>query len=399
MKWRTEKIPVATLMVLTALAILALALAERSTMLVRQPYYEEKIRAAKTMLLAMNAIKTAGQAKGLTIDSVNDPNATGMIGSEFTLVTTDRGDLTAKLLTTHPDFAASAVEMLIKARLKKGDPVAVGMTGSFPALNIAVLSALESLELKPFVIVSVGSSSWGANDPRMTWLDMDRILREKGILRTRTLAASIGGGKDIGRGLSPEGRKLILEAIKRNRVKLISKPLLEENIQARMAIYDEAARGKKIKAYINIGGGVASLGSSINGDLIPSGLNRNLAFRNFPTKGVIHLMADRGMPVIHLLNVSEIAKRYGLSMEAALPKELGQGPIYFKERYDRVRLALIFLMLAGATVAAVRVNLFHYLAQLRQIRSRGMSPGTSVLPPLEPPTDKNESKNPTRSKP
>ena len=397
MKWRTEKTPVTMLVFLTGLAILSLALAERSVMLVRQPYYEEKLRAAKTMLLAMNMIKNEGQARGLVLDPVNDPNSTGLIGSEFTLITTDQGDLTAKLTTTNPNFAAVVVDMLAKAKLKKGDAVAVGVTGSFPALNIAVLAALESLDLKPVVITSVGSSSWGANDPRMTWPDMEGVLREKGIIRAHSIAASIGGGKDLGRGLSPEGRNLVLQAIRRNKIRLIFKPLLEESIQTRIKLYDEAVRGKKIKAYINVGGGMASLGSPINGDLFPSGLSRNFGQRNFPTKGVMILLAERGLPVIHLLNIPEIAKRYGLPLDPVPLPELGQGAVYFKEHYDRMRLILITLMLVGATMVMIRINLFHYLAQLRQIQSRGVSTGSSVLPPIEPQSDKTDSIKSPRS--
>lgn len=383
MKWRTEKTSVAMLIFMAGLAVLSLLFAERSITLIRQPFYEQKLKAAKTMLIAMNTIKDYRIDRGLPLDTVNDPNATGLIGSEFTLITTDRGNVTSKLTTTNPNFAAVVVDMLTKAKLKKGDVVALGMTGSFPSLNIATLAAIETLELNPIIITSVGSSSWGANDSDMTWLDMERILNEKSILRIRSIAASIGGGKDIGRGLSPQGRDLILQAIHRNGILVISESLLEDNIQTRIKLYEKVAHGKKIKAYINVGGGVASLGSPINGDLIPSGLSRNLGFRNFPTKGVMILMAERGIPVIHLLNISGIARNYNLPISPAPLPELGQGPVYFKERYDRLRLILIAAMLIGATVAIVRINLFHYFAQLRQIRSRGIYSGSSMLPPID----------------
>jgi hypothetical protein len=232
----------------------------------------------------------------------------------------------------------------------------------------------------------------------MTWLDMERILYEKGILRTRSIAASIGGGKDLGRGLSPMGRDLIAQTIHRNGIPMLSESLLEENIQMRIKLYERAAHDKKIKAYINVGGGVASLGSPINGDLIPSGLNRNLGFHNFPTKGVMILMAERGLPVIHLLNLSEIARRYDLPVSPVPLPELGQGSVYFKERYDRLRLILITIMFVGANVITVRVNLFYYLAQLRQIRSRGISPGTSVLLPTDTQVSKVDSETSIRRK-
>lgn len=382
MKWRTEELPIPVLFLITGLSVLALVFAERSVSNVQQPYYQEKLHASKVMLLAMNAVKAQEAAMGFTIDLVNDPSATGMIGTEFTFITTDRGDLPAKLLTTNPNFAAVVVDMLGDAKLKKDDVVAVGVTGSFPALNIAVLSALETMELKPLVITSLGSSSWGANDPRMTWLDMERLLNEKRILRARSIASSIGGGKDLGRGLSPEGRDLILQAIQRNQVTPMNDELLEDNIRHRLQIYNAAAGSKNIKAYINVGGGVASLGSSINGDLFPSGLSLSAGFHNFPTKGVLMLMAERGIPVIHLLNISEIAKRYGLSEEEA-PGSLGQGPVYYKARYDRIRLLVIIIVLVAITIVLARLNLSHYLSFLRQIHTREINAGTAILPPME----------------
>lgn len=367
-------------MFLTGIAILALVLAEHSLYSERQPYYHQKLQAARVMLLAMNAIKAEEQSMGFTIDKVNDPNQTGMIGQEYTLITTDRGDLSAKLIALNPNFAAAVVEMLVKARLKKGDVVAIGLTGSFPGMNIAVLSAVEALELKPVVITSLGSSSWGANDPRMTWLDMERVLNQKGILRAHSVAASIGGGKDVGRGLSPEGRDLILQAIRRNGARLIDDELLEDNIQSRIRIFDKAG---KVDCYVNVGGGVASLGSSINGELFPSGLSTNAGFHNFPTKGVMILMAQRGIPVIHLLSISEIASRFGLPSDPSQTQELGQGPVYFSERYDRTRLSLIAIGMIIITFVLVRFNLSHYLAFVKTLRSRGLNTGTAVLPPIE----------------
>ncbi|MHB8836269.1 MAG: poly-gamma-glutamate system protein [Candidatus Methylomirabilia bacterium] len=379
MRWRSDRAPVSVLVFLSVLSVLALVLAERSVVEVRESRYEQKLRASKNVLLGMQAVAGERRALGIEPDPVNDPNETGLVGPEFTLVTTDRGSLSAKLTALNPNFGAVLVEMLAKAKLRKGDTVAVGMTGSFPVLNMAVIAALEALDLKPLVISSVGASSWGANEPRLTWLDMERILAVKGITRTRSIAATIGGGKDVGRGLSPEGRRLVGEAIARNKVRPLSEPLLEENIRRRIALYEQAARGKRIGAYINVGGGVASLGSTINGDLFPPGLTVDYRYRNFPVKGVMILMAERNIPVIHLLNIQEIAGRYQLPVAPEPLPEIGEGPLYFKPRYDRLRLVLITLALIAATGAMIRLNLGHHLAQLRQaLRGAGSSGGSRI---------------------
>ena len=42
--------------------------------------------------------------KKLFIDIENDPNETGLVGGPFSLITTDEGDLDAKLTTLDPNF-------------------------------------------------------------------------------------------------------------------------------------------------------------------------------------------------------------------------------------------------------------------------------------------------------
>jgi poly-gamma-glutamate system protein len=385
LKWRTDKASLSALAFITTMAVLALLLAEQSITPVREPHYTQKLAAAKQALLAQHTLRGVRQPQSTIIDPVNDPNGTGLIGSEFTLITTDRGDITSKLTTTNPNFAAVIVHLLTEAKLAKGDTVAVAMTGSFPALNISALAAMEALELRPIVISSVGSSSWGATDPNFTWLDMERVLKDRGVLHTRSVAASIGGGKDIGRGLSPKGRAAIQHAITRNNVTAIREPSLEESIAARMALYERHAKGRRIKAFINVGGGVASLGNSINGSLIPSGLSTRLGGGNFPMKGVLIRFAERGVPVVHLLDIQHLATRYGLPIDPVPLPELGQGPVYFKERYDRLKLALILIILVGVTAGIVRLDMRHYLTRLRAGEFRGIGSGGSTVPPAPPP--------------
>jgi hypothetical protein len=50
---------------------------------------------------------------------LNDPNRSGLIGEKYSLITTDRGDLTAKLTTLNPNISAIIVEFFKKANLKK----------------------------------------------------------------------------------------------------------------------------------------------------------------------------------------------------------------------------------------------------------------------------------------
>jgi len=171
------------------------------------------------MQQAENIIKEYRQQQGIFVDEENDPNKTALIGEKETLITTDRGNLTAKLTSLNPNLAAVIVDMFKQAKVKKGDKIAMSCTGSFPAMNIAVMSAAKVLGLKLVIISSVGASMFGANDPQFTWLDMEKLLYDKGIFPYRSVAASLGGGRDLGRGLNKTGRELISQAIERNQVR------------------------------------------------------------------------------------------------------------------------------------------------------------------------------------
>jgi len=97
-----------------------------------------------------------------------------------------------------------------------------------------------------------------------------------------------------------------------------------------MDIYDEFSRGKPIKAYINVGGGIASLGNTINGQLIHSGLTEHLPMSNFPLQGVIIQMGRKGIPIIHILNISQLALKFGLPLNPVPLPEPGEGGVFHR---------------------------------------------------------------------
>ncbi|OQX75332.1 MAG: hypothetical protein B6D64_11870 [Bacteroidetes bacterium 4484_276] len=344
------------LIVLSFLSLLAFIAVENSKVDVKQDWYAEKLEAAQLSQLAANYLKNYRLEKGVFVDVINDPNQTALIGQEYTLVTTDRGYIEAKLSATNPNFAAVIVQLLKDAGLKDKDNVAVAMTGSFPGLNISVLAALKTLNLRPIIISSVGASNYGANDPFFTWLDMEDIFYKSNIFNSRSVAASIGGGADLGRGLSPEGRDLIVDAIQRNNIEFINEKYLEKSIARRMGIYEEYSGGQPIKAYINVGGGIASLGNTINGKLIPPGLTEYLPMKNFPVRGVIVQMGQQDVPIIHLLNINQLLAKYGLPSSPVPLPEPGVGEIFVQKKYSMVVTGI-------ATLILIIVILFVYFSE------------------------------------
>jgi poly-gamma-glutamate system protein len=340
------------LSVLSLLALMAFLAVEFGKIDVKLKWYNEKLEASRLAQDASNYLKEFRLSKGIFVDAINDPNETALIGQDITPITTDRGYIEAKLTSTNPNFAAVIVEMLKEAGLEKNDYVAIAFTGSLPGLNIAVLAAVQTLQLKPIIITSVGASNWGANDPYYTWLDMERLLYDKKIFTNKSVAASIGGGLDIGRGLSPEGRQLITDAVKRNNVEFINEEYLENSIIKRMELYQRFSEKGKLKAFINVGGGISSLGSTENVKFIPTGLSMSLPMMNYPLRGVLIRMAEESIPVIHLLNINQLAVKYGLPISPSPLPLPGEGEIFIQKRYS-VTLSIIATLFLSFSVALV----------------------------------------------
>ena len=332
--------------ILAVLSILSYLVVENTMSLQKLDYFQDKIEASKTTKKAMRIIKNHRLKNVVFIDKINDPNETGIIGQRHSQITTGSGSLPVKLSTINPNFSGVVVQLLKDAKVKEGDHIAVCMTGSFPALDIATLIAIEQLKIKPILIASTTSSSWGANDPNYTILDMVTTLQKADILKLTYQYASIGGNQDIGMSLSNKGRELIKQAIERNHLKLLNKDDLLLNIKERMRIIDHDRGNNPIKAFINIGGGIASLGSNANKKKLKAGLSKKIKLKDFPDKyGVAYEMAVREVPIINLANVSELMRKFDLPKNPVPLPEIGDGKLYYALRYNLpiVATATLFL--------------------------------------------------------
>ncbi len=345
---------------LAGLALVAYAVAERSLAPVHAEAYTKKLAAVRLMKRAEATISEAKRERGIATDAHNDPDGSGVIGPQFTLITTDRGAQSAKQLAAHPNFAALVTQLMLQAGVRSGDLVAVGLTGSLPGMNLAVYAACGAIGAEPVAVTSVGASMFGATDPELTWLDMESLAVAKGLWPWRSVGSSLGGGGDVGRGLSPAGRQLLLDAIERNQVRLLEGSNLMDAVRARVVLYDSVAkaRGKQIKLYVNVGGGIASLGGSQNGRLIPTGLTRRLAARSYPNRGVINVLAERGIPVLHLLQVEKLAREHGIVDDQGRRVRPGEGMLFIKYKYN-------LWIVAAAAVLVLLVNLFVLRLDLR----------------------------------
>ena len=285
----------------------------------------EMTEASRLMAAAGAAIKDCRETLGVKVDRAIDPNGTGLIGLERSAITTSLGSLEAKRTTTNPNFAGLVVSLLHEAGARRGDAVAVGASSSFPALIVATLSAAKVMGLEPLVISSLGASEFGANIPGFNWTDMEDCLRATGVLDISPLARAVGGDDDVGRDMSPEGRALLESRIRESGVPFIEEPDLARNVEARMTLYFAAAAERPVKAFVNIGGSWANIGTNAEVLKLRPGLARDVFVPPPTERGVLQAMAARHVPVIHLLNVKGLSERYGLPWDPRPLLEPGRG--------------------------------------------------------------------------
>lgn len=346
-----------TLLILSLIAMVAFIISLNSTIIEVSSSYNTKVEAASLMKKSMNILKTNRMVSSVFIDDENDPNETGLVGSPFSLITTDEGDLDAKLTTLDPNFSAGMVELMVQIGIEKNDTVAVLLTGSMPGGNIAVLTALKALGAYSVVITSVGASQWGANHIDFTWLDMEKILYENDLIPDRSIAASIGGRNDMGRLLSPEGRNIINKNIEKHGLPLIKKNKLADNISHRMKLFKNITKIDNYSAMINVGGGVASLGTSFNSKLLPAGIvNRadiqNVSLQDGGIEGVLSKFSKNDIPVLHVLNIKSLTEKLGMPFAPIPIPQIGMGTLYAVEKYN-VLVALICLIVLCSSVFVV----------------------------------------------
>ncbi len=342
--WRPQSTPIFAFVLLALFSMAGIYAVEHFRVEEKMPQYQKKIQAARLAMEAMTTVKDERLQRGIAIDPEADPLASGLIGSFVTSVTTEPGDLEAKQTSINPNFAAVMIDLLKQTGVKERDPVAVSFSGSFPALNIAVYAAIKTLDLKPTIISSVGGSQWGANSPNFLWIDMEQVLQKKGLFPFRSVAASLGGKHDQGKEMTEKGRQTILEAIKMNGLSLIQTQTLKENIDQRMGIYFEKASPK---VYINVGGGRVAAGMRPFKVLLKPGLLPSEMPTEIKADSIILRFMKERIPVIHLWNIKELARHYGLPTPPTAMPVVGEGKIYSRAHYNKWLAAGILLAIIG----------------------------------------------------
>ncbi|MEO0081311.1 MAG: poly-gamma-glutamate system protein [candidate division WOR-3 bacterium] len=343
--------------VLVGLAVLALVLftfEHSSARYRRTRFYEEKLAAARLSKAAFKAVFRMRERLGIPIDTVNDPNKTGLVGAQYSELTYGRSDLSDALTTLNPNFAAAVLELLVQTGVRRGDQVGISWDGTYPALNIELLAVCRCMELKPVIVTSQSAGMWGANWPGMTWLDIERVLNEAGLFDYRTEFATLGGEADDGRGLSPEGRAMLAAAAESAQVELVVPADPELTVQRRLEAFRNA------RAIVSVGRVVADIGDPLA--QVPSRVLRKPTAK-MGSQGTIASLLKQRKPVAYLGNPTRVALAYGLPVAPVPIPEVGKGRLFFQRQYS-VGLAAIFVIaLALMLWFTVRYDIESYISR------------------------------------
>jgi poly-gamma-glutamate system protein len=349
--------------VLVALAVLSLFLffvVTRSVRMVKSRLYEEKLASARLSEQAFRVVREMRLQLGFPIDSVNDPNVSGLVGQQYSQTSYGRGDLSDELTTIDPNFSAAIVEMLHRAGVRRGDSIGVSWDGSYPALNIQLLAVAKTMNLRPAIVTAQSATAWGADYPGFTWLDIERRLAGSGLWTYRSKCATLGGADDLGQGLSPAGRAILTAAAESAGVELCPRlpdsAVRENGIRAGVALRVAAFAG--VKAFVSIGKSVADIGDPLA--RVPSRvMSGRIDSRG--KSGVVGAMLQRGVPVLRIGNPSQVAIDYHLPLSPVPMPEPGKGRLFHERRYSVVLSAVFAAILLGLLALVVRYDVEWYL--------------------------------------
>lgn len=351
--WRPRGVSTNALLVLAALSTVSIGLVETFPERQSEIYLNQMLEASQIANEAIRVVRSERGARKIPVDPIADPSDSGLIGVSISDVTSNTGNLLAKQTTVNPNWAAVAVKLLREAGVNDGDTIAVGVSGSFPGLNIAVFSAIEAMHLQAIAISSASASQWGANHPRLLWLDMEQVLKQRKVFKFRSVATSLGGAEDRAASMSEEGLALLRRGIRRSKLPLIDVENYAESVIERMTIYQENAAGRPIRAYVNVGGGTSSTGTRRSKFAFQPGLNTRTPPPAALIDSVMARFLDQDVPVIHFLQINRMAERYGLPIAPQIRPPVGTGRVFLEQRYSPV--------LASAALITIVLGLFLFI--------------------------------------
>lgn len=352
MRRRRGRVDSRVILAIAVLAILFYIVETRTRRTVRSALFPLKLEAAQISARAFRAVRDYRINKiHLPLDSVNDPNLTGLIGVHYSPITYGRTDLSDALTSTNPNLGAALIELFFRAGVKRGDTIAVNWDGTYPALNIQLLAAAKVLGVYPVIVTAQTAGMWGANyHPGFTWLEIERLLRQEGLWDYASVLATPGGEADNGRGLPYDARGALDSGAKAVGVPLFVPESIGEGVARRNEVF------RRCRLLVAIGHPVSNSGDpAIH---LPTGLLTG-RHRKAGT-GVVAGFLSRGLPVIHIASPRVLATRFRLPVAPVPLPEPGKGRLFYEHRYSVTGAVLLACVLLGLLFLVIRYDVEYY---------------------------------------
>lgn len=260
-----------------------------------------------------------------------------IIGDEYTETTTTLGSLEAKELSNNELFPALMVKLIHESKADPDKPVGIIASGSFPALFIETLAALQTMNRKAVIIYSLGASSFGANQPAALLPDIEGWMRKYGGCRYSANLITYGAEGDTAGGLIEEGKAAFDSTLKRNGKTCYIPRTVDESIQRKCDLLLK----NNIGLLINIGGNQTALGYCSHAELIPNGLHTEVVTCNHKERGVVSRISEKHIPYIHLLNIKNLAMQYAIT-DAKAP---ANHPLFYSTQSNKIVTGLFILLI------------------------------------------------------
>ena len=245
--------------------------------------------------------------QGGTVKQTEDPWGCGLIGLEWSEISTTLGDVSSKRTACHPAWAIQFTRWFKEQGLGTGDGIAIYSSASFPGLLLSAIAAAEAIQLDTLLIVSLSASSWGANDPATPWPLLADEWRRAGFISTRSDYYTLGGASELGNDLSPSGLETLRAAAQSAGVEILT----TDDLQSMVKLKSDLLLQRQTRLLLNIGGSHANLGDDPDVLKLDPGLTSPVASSD-AGNGVIAVALDQDIPVIHMLNLRELSRQSGI---------------------------------------------------------------------------------------
>ncbi len=316
---------------------------------VRLSYADEMEEASRLHEKVAEAIRTERLARGYALDP-EDKLGIGFIGTESSAITTSLGHLDAKRTSELPDMAALCVRLLHEAGVEAGDTIGATFSASFPGADMALLCAVEVMDVKIIYSATIGASNYGANLPGYVMPEMIKTAVDAGLLSTMPQMVSLGGDGDEGANMlgvmleETEEIDAMLKRLAEEGFTLLHFKSYPEDIAYRMEQMGE------IKAFVNVGGNILGIGDNDASLAFGQGLLRPARPKLSAKSGLVEQYLYKGVPTIHLLNLKQLCAEMGVPFDPVSLPEIGTSAVYYSHDYSKAAILIAGCLALTAAV-------------------------------------------------